>query len=52
MRVRWNKIVIWLFLEILFNFLGVDELVDYSEFLLQSSFVAGVSWVQISFTEL
>ena len=31
------KTVIWLAAEILFNFLGIDDLADYSEFLLENN---------------
>ena len=31
-----NKIIAWLFLEILLNFLGIDDLADYSEFMVIS----------------
>ena len=31
------KIVIWLAAEILFNFLGIDDLADYSEFVLENN---------------
>ena len=30
------KTLIWLAAEILFNFLGIDELVDYSEFVFEN----------------
>ena len=30
--------VIWLAAEIVFNFLGIDDLADYSEFLLEKKF--------------
>lgn len=36
MNVRWKKLLIkttlWLVAEIWFNFLGIDDLADYSEF--------------------
>ncbi len=36
MNTQWGKIVskilCWLFLEIAFNLIGIDDLVDYSEF--------------------
>ncbi len=32
-----SKIVIWLVAEILLNFLGIDELADYSEFVLENN---------------
>ena len=38
MKVRWKKLLLiascWLATEIYFNFLGIDELADYSEFIL------------------
>ncbi len=37
MNVRWKKLlvttILWLVAEIWFNFLGIDDLVDYSEFI-------------------
>ncbi len=37
MQVQWKKllakIIVWLAAEILLNFLGLDNLADYSEFL-------------------
>jgi len=38
MTVRWKKIIVWLFIEISLNFLGIDEIFDYSEFLFHSSY--------------
>ena len=39
MNVRWKKLLIkttlWLIAEIWFNFLGIDNLVDYSEFIFE-----------------
>lgn len=36
MNTQWRKIVFkilcWLFLEVVFNLIGIDDLVDYSEF--------------------
>ena len=37
------KIVIWLAAEILFNFLGIDDLADYSEFVLENNFEKNVA---------
>ena len=38
MTIQWQKLVVriffWLLLEAVFNFMGIDELADYSEFLL------------------
>ena len=39
MNVRWKKLlvktILWLVAEIWFNFLGIDNLVDYSEFIFE-----------------
>jgi hypothetical protein len=39
MNVRWKKLLVqttlWFVAEIWFNFLGIDDLVDYSEFIFQ-----------------
>ncbi|MGK7899247.1 MAG: hypothetical protein AB4372_37930 [Xenococcus sp. (in: cyanobacteria)] len=32
------KTLIWLAAEILFNFLGIDDLADYGEFVLENNF--------------
>ena len=32
------KILIWLVTEILFNFVGTDDLADYSEFIFENNF--------------
>ncbi len=37
-----TKTVIWLAAEILFNFLGIDELVDYGEFVVENNFEKNV----------
>ena len=38
MKVQWHKLILkiffWLLVEALFNFIGIDDLADYSEFLL------------------
>ena len=43
MQVKWKKLlaktVIWLAAEILLNFLGVDDLADYGEFIFDRNFV-------------
>ena len=36
------KAMIWLAAEILFNFLGIDDLADYSEFVLENNFEKNV----------
>ena len=39
MNVRWQKLLVtitlWLTTEIWFNFLGIDNLADYSEFIFE-----------------
>lgn len=44
MIVGWKqlliKIIIWLILEILLNWLGVDTFVDYGEFILQNQMLS------------
>ena len=39
MNVRWKKLLVkttlWLVAEIWFNFLGIDDLADYSEFIFE-----------------
>jgi hypothetical protein len=38
MKTQWPKLILqislWLLLEALFNLIGIDELADYSEFLM------------------
>ena len=38
MKINWQKLILkiffWLLLEAIFNLLGIDDLADYSEFLL------------------
>ena len=38
MEIQWQKLIFqimfWFLLEVVFNFIGIDELADYSEFLL------------------
>jgi hypothetical protein len=38
MKINWQKLIIklffWLLVETLFNLIGIDALVDYSEFVL------------------
>ncbi len=40
-KVKWKKLVLYIFItltsEILFTFLGIDDLVDYGEFIFQKS---------------
>ena len=47
MNTQWGKIVFkilcWLFLEIVFNLVGIDELLDYSEFALMPKVMVQVS---------
>ena len=44
MNVRWKKLlvttILWLVAEIWFNFLGIDDLVDYSEFIFERNEIA------------
>lgn len=44
MQVKWKKLltktVVWLAAEILLNFLGMDNLADYSEFIFDRGVVA------------
>ena len=35
MRVQWQKIIIWLIVEITLIWLGFDDLADYSEFIFE-----------------
>ena len=39
MNVRWKKLlvttILWLVAEIWFNFVGIDDLIDYSEFIFE-----------------
>ncbi|MDY6806409.1 MAG: hypothetical protein SXA11_21735 [Cyanobacteriota bacterium] len=41
MKVRWKKLLItltvWLFLEILLNVMGLDDLADYGEFVFEQN---------------
>ncbi len=39
MRVRWQKIVLWLIVEITLTILGLDDLADYSEFIFEQQAV-------------
>ena len=47
MQVKWKKLlaktVVWLAAEILLNFLGLDELADYSEFIYESHVIVSSS---------
>jgi hypothetical protein len=40
MRMKWKtliaKVAVWILLELILNFLGLDNLADYSEFLFQT----------------
>ena len=44
MKTQWQqlflKILFWLALEAVFNLIGIDDLVDYSEFLATSKTIA------------
>lgn len=43
MEIKWqqlvSKICFWLLVEIVFTFMGIDDLADYSEFLLMPKIV-------------
>lgn len=43
MNVRWQKLLLtitfWLATEICFNFLGIDDLADYSEFVFKQQVI-------------
>ena len=43
MKIQWNKlgfrILLWILGEVVLNLIGIDELVDYSEFLLISKVI-------------
>ena len=43
MNVRWKKLLLtttfWLATEIWFNFLGIDEIADYSEFIFKQQVI-------------
>ena len=56
MNVRWKKLLVkttlWLVAEIWFNFLGIDDLVDYSEFIFErNEIVQPLIFVPISRTK-
>jgi hypothetical protein len=44
MKVRWKKLLVttplWLTTESWFNFLGIDDLADYSEFIFEKHVLA------------
>jgi hypothetical protein len=50
MQVQWKKVVIkttiWLTTEVLLNLLGVDQVVDISEFVVERKNLAARQWVQ------
>ena len=52
MNTPWGKIVFkilcWLFLEVVFNLIGIDDLVDYSEFLLTQNYGLKMKMVNLS----
>ena len=43
MKVRWKKLLVtttlWLVAEIWLNFLGIDDLADYGEFIFEQHFI-------------
>ena len=47
MKVRWRKLLtktlIWLVAEILLNFIGMDTLADYSEFVFDKNAIVQLS---------
>ncbi len=55
---RFMKLMVWIFAEILLNFLGLDDLADYSEFIFEKNlhkpgsaiaevgFNIGFNWIQ------
>ncbi len=52
-KVRWKKLLvessIWLIAEIILNLIGIDDLADYSEFLLENKYVARINRVTTTF---
>lgn len=38
MKIKWQKLIMkicfWLLIEVIYNLIGIDELADYSEFVL------------------
>lgn len=52
MNTHWEKIVFkilyWLFLEVVFNLVGIDDLVDYSEFALRPKVMVQVNCLFIN----
>lgn len=44
MKVKWKKLVlrvgVWLTLEVCFNYVGLDTIADYSEFIFDRKLVA------------
>lgn len=51
MNAQWEKIVLkilcWLFVEVLFNLIGIDDLIDYSEFVLMPKVDVRVNQVMV-----
>ena len=51
MNAQWEKtifkILCWLFLEVLFNLIGIDDLIDYSEFVLMPKVDVRVNQVMV-----
>ncbi len=51
MNVLYKKLLarttLWLVLEILFNFLGLDNLADYSEFIFETNFSSASGLLKI-----
>lgn len=52
MNNQWKKIglkiLCWLFLEVVFNLIGIDELADYSEFVLMPKVMVKVNCLFIT----
>ena len=52
MNTPWEKIVFkilcWLLLEVVFNLIGIDDLADYSEFVLMPKVMVSVNYVSIT----
>lgn len=53
MKTQWQhlfrKILFWLMLEAVFNLMGIDDLADYSEFLLTSR---NTTWYSMNYYQL
>ena len=51
MKIRWQKLLLkitfWLAAEIGFNFLGIDDIADYSEFIFEKPVILLISHLNI-----